>query len=514
MDGDGSSTDLDISNDINGCIKSLDDDLSKGPAHAAAKNASSGETQSSRSSSSSSSSSSDSSSSSSSKSSKASSKKKIKPAEKVPEVKVSPAKPQPPLVAVVTERVLYPMPVRHYKKPLHSDRSHKGQHRSRSRTRHPNKSGRESGYRTDGSTTSDRSHRRKQRAPSAPRPSASIDLDLDLNVLQLSTEPSTSAKLTKKNVSLLTRKNDTNNNTNNSNNKVRPTSLINLELNRRLLEHKMEQNGNRTGTLSYSSFKNKGFKSSQSFQELTASSRVMAPSWMADERDCSFKPVKYAKSLNMRPIKSRRSSVASRAGSTRSAISSTSRYRRSGTPSRSNANKNNTEEMLKNNEYVISQVAEITEALARCSIGTKRSNLPKVTKILSSRKKKTVSKVSKKKAKKNNIDNNSAPVVEEQTLPLKKRRHYPISEEKALNGAVKKKRGKKQAPPGVFEPTEQHEDAEESIPVFNINVSMLPETKGSKKSIVDNILTKIDATGNRRKRRRANRTGEWMSLTI
>lgn len=499
MDGDGSSTDLDISNDINGCIKSLDDDLSKGPA---AKNASTSETHSSRSSSSSSSSSSDSSSSSTSKSSKASSSKKksVKPAaEKVPEVKVSPAKPQPPLVAIVTERVLYPMPVRPYKKPpLHSDRSHKSasQHRSRSRTRHP-KSGRESGYRTDGSTTSDRS-RRKQRAPSAPRTAAaSIDLDLDLNVLQLSTEPSTSAaKLTRKNVNLLTRKNDTNNNTNNSN-KVRPTSL-NLELNRRLLERKMELNGDhRGGPLSYSSFKNKGFKSSQSFQELTASSRVMAPSmWTGDDKEHSFKPIKYAKSLPRGTIKSRRSSVASRAGSTRSAVSSISRLRRATTPA-----------MVKNNEYVISQVAEITEALAKCSIGTKRSNQTKVNQNLSRGKKKTVSKKKTKKSSSNSVDNDVLPAAEEHKLPLKKR-HYLVNEEKTPNGAVKKKRTKKVAPPGVFEPTEQIDEASSSFEVFNMNCHVIPETKASKKSIVDNILTKIDATGNKRKRRRANRTGK------
>lgn len=490
MDGDGSSTDLDISNDINGCIKSLDDDINQGaPLSATKKNAPSGETQSSRSSSSSSSSSSDSSSSSSSKSSKASSKKKV--TEKVPEVKNSPSKPQQPLVAVVTERILYPMPVKHYKKPLHTERSHKSQHRSHSRTRH-SKSGRESGYRTDGSTTSDRSQwRRKQRAPSAPRSSAPIDLDLDLNVLQLSTEPSTSAKLTKKNVSLLARKNDTNNNTNNSN-KLRPVSL-NLELNRRLLEHKMELNGR--GTSSFSSFKNKGFKSSQSFQELTAASRVMAPSWTAEEKEQhqSFKPIKYAKSLP-RSIKSRRTSVASRAGSTRSAVSSISRLKRTTT----------TPAMIKNNEYVISQVAEITEALAKCSISSKRSNLPKVTQNLSTRKKKTVN---KKKNKKNNIDNDIIPAAEEHKLPLKKR-HYLINEEKTPNGAVKKKRAKKMAPPGVFEPTEQNDETSSSFEVFNISCQILPETKAAKKSIVDNILTKLDSTGNKRKRRRANRTGK------
>lgn len=482
---DGSSTDLDISNDINGCIKSLDDDI-EGPSQSSANNkvASSGETHSSRSSSSSSSSSSDSSSSSSSKSSKASSSNK-KVIEKVPEIK-NPPKSQSPIIAV-PERI--PYPVRHYKKPLHIDRSHKPQHRSRSRTRF-SRSGRESGYRTDGSTTSDRSQRRRKlRAPSAPRTSAPIDLDLDLNVLQLSTEPSTSSKLTKKNVSMLARKNDTNNNTNN-NNKLRPMSL-NLELNRRLLEHKMDLNGR--GTASFSSFKIKGFKSSQSFQELTASSRVMAPSWTAEEKEHqNFKPIKYAKSLVLsRSFKSRRSSAASRAGSVRSAVSSISRMRRAATPA-----------MIKNNEYVISQVAEITEALAKCSISSKRSSLPKVIQNLSKNKKKTVN---KKKNKKNVIDD-VLPAAEDHKLPLKKR-HYLINDEKTSNGSVKKKRVKKSAPPGVFEPTEQDEDTS-SFDVFNMSCPVVPETKAAKKSIVDNILTKMDPTGHKRKRRRANRTGK------
>jgi hypothetical protein len=483
---DGSSTDLDtISNDINGCIKSLDDDI-EGPKNN--KVPSSGETQSSRSSSSSSSSSSDSSSSSSSKSSKASSSNK-KTIGKVPEIKNQPVKSQSPIVAVA-ERILYP--VRQYKKPLHIDRSHKPQHRSRSRTRF-SRSGRESGYRTDGSTTSDRSQRRRKlRAPSAPRSSAPIDLDLDLNVLQLSTEPSTSSKLTKKNVSMLARKNDTNNNTNN-NNKLRPMSL-NLELNRRLLEHKMDLNGR--GTASFSSFKIKGFKSSQSFQELTASSRVMAPSWTAEDKEQSFKPIKYAKSMVLsRSIsKSRRSSAASRAGSVRSAASSISRMRRAATPA-----------MIKNNEYVISQVAEITEALAKCTISSKRSSLPKVIQNLS-KKKKTVSK------KKNKKNDDVLPAAEDHKLPLKKR-HYLINDEKTSNGNAKKKRVKKSAPPGVFEPTEQDDDTS-SFDVFNMSCPAVPEVKATKKSVVDNILTKMDPTGNKRKRRRANRTGKISYKTI
>lgn len=470
LDGDGSSSDLDISSDINGCIKSLDDDI-EGPVKSKVVPA---HDQSSRSSSSSSSSSSsDSSSSSSSKSSKTSSSHK-KSKEKAPDPKV--IAPPPQTSVTITDRVLYPAKL--YKKPL--DKNHKVQNRSRSRSRAPRPT-RESGYKTDGSVTSDKSmRRRKSRAPSAPRVTA--DIDLDLCSLQLSTEPSTSVKLTKRNVNLMARKNDTNNNQS-SNNKLRPTAL-NLELNRRLLEHKMDLNGKTTSFSTKTGFK--GFKSSQSFQELTATSRVMAPSWTAQEK-VSSKPVKYAKSLP-RPIKSRRSSVASRAGSVRSATSTISRMKRATTPA-----------VVKNNEYVVSQVAEITAALAKCSISsTKNSKNLKMLKALktpTSKKKKTVN---KRRSKKNDL----VPVAEDHKLPLKKR-HYLIADD---NGNAKRKRLKKSAPPGIFEPTEQHDDST-AFDVFNIMCPIVPETKPAAKSVVDNILTKMDPTGNKRKRRRANRTG-------
>lgn len=482
LDGDGSSSDLDISNDINGCIKSLDDDIEGPPKSSAAKAASGGDTQSSRSSSSSSSSSSsDSSSSSSSKSSKTSSSQK-KQKEKVPDTKALPV----PVPAIVTDRVLYP--ARLYKKP--ADKTHKVQHRSRSRSRVP-RPGRESGYKTDCSEKSDKSmRRRKSRAPSAPRASAPIDIDLDLRCLQLSTEPSTSVKLTKRNVNLMARKNDTNNNTNNNSvssggSKVRPTAL-NLELNRRLLEHKMDLNGKTTSFASSCKMGFKGFKSSQSFQELTANTRVMAPSWTAEEK-VSSKPVKYAKSLTIRTIKSRRSSVASRAGSVRSTASTISRMRRATTPA-----------VVKNNEYVVAQVAEITAALAKCSISTTKKS-SKV--IAASKKKKTVN---NKRRSKKNVDNDSVPAAEDHKLPLKKR-HYLMNDDKASNGNVKRKRLKKSAPPGIFEPTEQNDDT--PALVFNIMCPIVPESKPTSKSVVDNILTKMDPTGNKRKRRRANRTG-------
>lgn len=468
LDGDGSSSDLDISSDINGCIKSLDDDI-EGPVKS--KEAPADEQSSRSSSSSSSSSSSDSSSSSSSKSSKTSSSHK-KSKEKAPDPKV----PTPPPI-IITDRVLYP--ARLYKKP--SDKTHKIQHRSRSRSRAP-RATRESGYKTDGSVTSDKSmRRRKSRAPSAPRVAA--DIDLDLCSLQLSTEPSTSVKLTKRNVNLMARKNDTNNNQS-SNSKLRPTAL-NLELNRRLLEHKMDLNGKTASFSCKMGFK--GFKSSQSFQELTATSRVMAPSWTAHEKVVSSKPVKYAKSLP-RTIKSRRPSVASRAGSVRSATSTVSRMKRATTPA-----------VVKNNEYVVSQVAEITAALAKCCISSaKNSRNSKMLRMMqtpTSKKKKTVSKRRSKK-------NDSVPVAEDHKLPLKKR-HYLIADD---NGNSKRKRLKKSAPPGIFEPTEQHDDTT-AFDVFNIMCPIVPESKPSAKSVVDNILTKLDPTGNKRKRRRANRTG-------
>lgn len=493
LDGDGSSSDLDISNDINGCIKSLDDDIEGPPKSSGNKSASGGSSRSS--SSSSSSSSSDSSSSSSSKTSKTSSSHK-KTKEKVPE-----PKPPPAIVpAVVTDRVLYP--ARLYKKSSSGgDKSQKVQHRSRSRSRAPRQA-RESGYKTDGSEKSDKSmRRRKSRAPSAPRTSAPIDIDLDLRGLQLSTEPSTSVKLTKRNVNLMARKNDTNNNTNNNNSvssssKVRPTAL-NLELNRRLLEHKMDLNGKTSNFASSCKLGFKGFKSSQSFQELTANTRVMEPSWTAENK-ISLKPVKYAKSLNLRTIKSRRSSVASRAGSVRSAASTISRMRRATTPA-----------VVKNNEYVVAQVAEITAALAKCSISTtKNSKSSKISKVMqnaASKKKKTVNKRRNKK----NADNDTVPAAEDHKLPLKKR-HYLINDEKVSNGNSKRKRLKKSAPPGIFEPTEQHEETS-TFRVFDIMCPNVPESKKcpnpASKSVVDNILTKMDPTGNKRKRRRANRTG-------
>lgn len=494
LDGDGSSSDLDISNDINGCIKSLDDDIEGPTVKQTAKKEKPGETQSSRSSSSSSSSSSsDSSSSSSSKSSKSSSSQK-KSKEKAPDPKIS-AVVAPPIVPV-SDRVLYP--ARLYKKPsAANEKSHKVQHRSRSRSRVP-RSARESGYRTDGSATSDKSmRRRKSRAPSAPRGNAPIDIDLDLRGLQLSTEPSTSVKLTKRNVNLMARKNDTNNNMNNNNSitsgsKVRPTAL-NLELNRRLLEHKMDLNGKTTSFASSCKMGFKGFKSSQSFQELTATSRIMAPSWTAEEK-APLKPAKYAKSLP-RTMKSRRPSVASRAGSVRSVASTISRMKRATTPA-----------VIRNNEYVVAQVAEITAALAKCTISSsknsKNSKTLKVMQTTASKKKKTVN---KRRSKKNN-DNDSVPAAgEDHKLPLKKR-HYLITDDKTSNGNVKRKRLKKSAPTGIFEPTEQHDDTR-AFDVFNIMCPIVPESKPVSKSVVDNILTKMDPTGNKRKRRRANRTG-------
>lgn len=490
---DGSSSDLDISNDINGCIKSLDEEFQDDVEVPLKPSGKKEPSQSSRSSSSSSSSSSsDSSSSSSSKSSKTSSSHK-KSKEKAPNLKVPVI--IPPAVVTVTDRVLYP--ARLYKKPLTSaEKSHKAQHRSRSRSR-VSRSVRESGYKTDGSATSDKSmRRRKLRAPSVPRASAPIDIDLDLRGLQLSTEPSTSVKLTKRNVNLMARKNDTNNNTNTNNSlsssgKVRPTAL-NLELNRRLLEHKMDLNGKTTSFASSCKMGFKGLKSSQSFQELTAASRVMTPAWTTEEK-VSSKPVKYAKSLP-RAIKSRRTSVASRAGSVRSAASTISRMRRATTPA-----------VVKNNEYVVSQVAEITAALAKCSISsTKNSKSSKISKVIqatTSKKKKTVNKRRSKK----NADNDSVPAAEDHKLPLKKR-HYLIAEEKASNGSAKRKRLKKLAPPGIFEPTEPNDDVPE-YDVFKIMCPIVPESKPVSKSIVDNILTKMDPSGNKRKRRRANRTG-------
>lgn len=487
LDGDGSSSDLDISNDINGCIKSLDDDI-EGPPKSSKKVVPAEEPSSS---SSSSSSSSDSSSSESSKSSKTSSSHK-KTKEKAPDQKVTVVVPPP---IVTTDRVLYP--ARLYKKPSGADKSHKAPHRSRSRSRAP-RSVRESGYKTDGSVTSDKSmRRRKSRAPSAPRSHAPIDIDLDLRGLQLSTEPSSSGKLTKRNVNLMARKNDTNNNMNNNNSlssgsKVKPISL-NLELNRRLLEHKMDLNGRSASFASSCRMGFKGFKSSQSFQELTASSRVMAPSWTIEEKT-PLKPMKYAKSLP-RSIKSRRNSVASRAGSVKSAASTISRMRRATTPA-----------VVKNNEYVVAQVSEITAALAKCSISSvKNSKSSKMYKVVqaeaaAAKKKKAVNKRRNKK----NDDNDLVPVAEDHKLPLKKR-HYLITDEKASN--VKRKRLKKSAPPGIFEPTEQHDDAR-AYDVFNLSCPInVPESKPVAKSIVDNILIKMDPSGNRRKRRRANRTG-------
>lgn len=487
LDGDGSSSDLDISNDINGCIKSLDDDIEGPDKPSASKNAAADGQSSRSSSSSSSSSSSDSSSSSSSKSSKTSSSHK-KTKEKVPEPKVA-AVVVPPIVTI-TDRVLYP--ARLYKKNS-GDKTHKFQHRSRSRSR-ATRAVRESGYKTDGSVTSDKSlRRRKSRAPSATRTTAPIDIDLDLRCLQLSTEPSTSVKLTKRNVNLMARKNDTNNNNNSvsSSSKVRPT-VLNLELNRRLLEHKMDLNGKTTPFASSCKIGFKGFKSSQSFQELTAASRIMAPSWTAEEK-VTTKTVKYAKSLP-RSIKSRRNSVASRAGSVKSAASTISRLRRTTTPA-----------VIKNNEYVVAEIAKITDALAKCSISTtknsKSSKISKTIQATSSKKKKTVS---KRRSKKND-DNDLVPAAEDHKLPLKKR-HYLITDEKITNGHVIRKRLKKSAPPGIFEPTEQHDDTR-AFDVFNLSCQSVPDSKPVSKSVVDNILIKMDPVGNKRKRRRANRTG-------
>lgn len=524
LDGDGSSSDLDISTDINGCIKSLDDDI-EGPTKS--KDAS-GSTQSSRSSSSSSSSSSsDSSSSSSSKSSKSSSHKNKKSSssstskEKVAEPKF-PLPPLAKIVAATTDRVLYP--ARFHKKhqmSIEKSNSHKAQHRSRSRSRGPPpRSSKESGYRTDGSINSESMRRKKSRAPSAPRSSAAppVDIDLDLMGLQLSTEPSTSVKLTKRNVTMMARKNDTNNNNNNSNgssSKVRPSTL-NLELNRRLLEHKMNLNG-RTMPFSSSSCKlGFGFKNSQSFQELTASSKVMAPSWMTDNEKNSSKPVKYAKSLP-RTMKSRRPSVASRAGSVRSCTSSMSRLKRATTPA-----------AIKNNEYVTAQVNEIIVALSKCSISSsKPSKILKTHKVQqnnyqqSKSKKKTAEPVAKpytgaKRGRKKIIRSEEVPPVappQEHKLPLKKR-HYLLADEKASK--VKQKRSKK-APPGVFEPSNvENEDTTSFDDVFDHNMYLnMPENAPtppakqpvSKLSVVDNILTKMEPTVNKRKRRRANRTG-------
>jgi hypothetical protein len=490
---DGSSSDLDISNDINGCLKSLDADID-GPTKKDNDNDGSGSDNSS--SSSSSSSSSESSSSSTSKSSKTSSshkKSKEKPIE--PKFSITPTS-----TIVTTDRVLYP--ARFHKKPpiIIENRQQKPlPHRSRSRSRGP-RSMRESGYRTDGSIVSDNLKRRKSRAPSAPRSSVPpVDIDLDLNVLQLSTEPSTSVKLTKKNVSLMARKNDTNNNNNNngntiSNSKMRPMA-INLELNRRLLEHKMNLNGRSTPFSSASCKLGFGLKSSQSFQELTATSKIMASSWSDDKN--SFKPVKYAKSLSKIVMKSRRPSVASRAGSVRSATSTISRMRRAPTPG-----------SIKNNEYVNAQVVEITSALAKCSISSSKPS--KTSKTLKThkniqnnvmKKKKTANKRRSKKMDDNY--NDTVPVAEDHKLPLKKR-HYLIAEEKSAN--VKRKRSKKSAPPGIFEPTEQNDDAP-SLDVFNIIDNTVLDVKPPSKSVVDNILTKMEPTVNRRKRRRANRTG-------
>lgn len=513
LDGDGSSSDLDISTDINGCIKSLDDDI-EGPSKS---NDATGSTQSSRSSSSSSSSSSsDSSSSSSSKGSKSSSHKNKKSSsstaskEKVPEQKFS-LPPLAKIVAATTDRVLYPARF-HKKHQMNLDKnSHKVQHRSRSRSRGPPpRSSKESGYRTDGSITSESMRRKKARAPSAPRSSAAapVDIDLDLMGLQLSTEPSTSVKLTKKNVTMMARKNDTNNNNNSNGNssKVRPLTF-NLELNRRLLEHKMNLNGR---SMSFSSSSCKlgfGFKNSQSFQELTASSKVMAPSWMTDNEKSSSKPVKYAKSLP-RTMKSRRPSVASRAGSVRSCTSSMSRLRRAPTPA-----------AIKNNEYVTAQVVEITAALAKCSISSKPTKISKSQKVAQNNqqvkaKKKTEETTKKpytgaKRGRKKIIREEVPPVAEEHKLPLKKR-HYLIAEEKASK--VKQKKAKK-APPGVFEPSNVENDDTASFDgvfdhMMNIPEHPQPPTQQqTSKSVVDNILTKMEPTVNRRKRRRANRTG-------
>lgn len=499
---DGSSSDLDISNDINGCLKSLDADID-GPSNNENDNDGSGSDGSSSSSSSSTSSRSESSSSSSSKSSKTSSSHK-KSTEKPTEPKFSLASLSN--VIATTDRVLYP--ARFHKKPpmVLENRPHKSsQHRSRSRSRGP-RSARESGYRTDGSIISDNMKRRKSRAPSAPRSSvAAVDIDLDLMGLQLSTEPSTSVKLTKKNVSLMARKNDTNNNNNNngntiSNSKMRP---MNLELNRRLLEHKMNLNGRTTSFSSASCKLGFGLKSSQSFQELTATSKVMAPTWMAEDKN-SHKPVKYAKSLSKIVMKSRRPSVASRAGSVRSATSTISRMRRAPTPA-----------SIKNNEYVNAQVLEITAALAKCSISSskpsKTSKSSKSHKNIQNsnnnnnnvtKKKKTASKRRSKKMDDNYSD--TVPVAEDHKLPLKKR-HYLITEEKSAN--VKRKRSKKTAPPGIFEPTQQHDDVP-SLEVFtNIMNNIAQDTKPLSKSVVDNILTKMEPAAPKRKRRRANRTG-------
>lgn len=525
LDGDGSSSDLDISPDINGCIKSLDDDI-EGPVK---KNATTGSTQSSRSSSSSSSSSSsDSSSSSSSKSSKSSSHKNNKKSSSssastsvkekiVPETKFSLPPKKVASTVAITERVLYPARIQ--KKLALEKASHKSQHRSRSRSRGPPpRSSKESGYRTDGSVTSESIKRRKSRAPSATRGSQMppVDIDLDLMGLQLSTEPSTSVKLTKRNVNMMARKNDTNNNNNNNNSgsngsstKVRPLAL-NLELNRRLLEHKMNLNGKSLPFSASSCKLGFGFKNSQSFQELTASSKVMTTTWTVDgEKIPSSKPVKYAKSLPRTIMKSRRPSVASRAGSVRSCTSSMSRLRRAPTPA-----------VLKNNEYVTAQVMEITTALAKCSISTtKASKTSKVNKSTLNQqvknKKKTVPATTastKRRSKKIIIENDETlPAAEDHKLPLKKRHYLIGTEEKASN--VKRKRAKKSAPPGVFEPSKVDNEESTSFDVYDqmMNIpedaSATPAKQSNTKSIVDNILTKMEPTVNRRKRRRANRTG-------
>lgn len=526
LDGDGSSSDLDISPDINGCIKSLDDDI-EGPVK---KNATTGSTQSSRSSSSSSSSSSsDSSSSSSSKSSKSSSHKNTKKSSSssastsakekiVPETTFSlPSKKVASTVAI-TERVLYPARIQK-KLALLEKSSHKSQHRSRSRSRGPPpRSSKESGYRTDGSVNSESIKRRKSRAPSATRGSqmAPVDIDLDLKGLQLSTEPSTSVKLTRRNVNMMARKNDTNNNnntsgSNGSSTKVRPLAL-NLELNRRLLEHKMNLNGKSLPFSASSCKLGFGFKNSQSFQELTASSKVMATTWTVDGEKVPSKTVKYAKSLPRTIMKSRRPSVASRAGSVRSCTSSMSRLRRAPTPA-----------VLKNNEYVTAQVMEITTALAKCSISTtKASKTSKVNKSTLNNhqqvknKKKTVPATAVNTKRRNKkiilIENDETlPAAEDHKLPLKKRHYLIGTEEKASN--VKRKRAKKSAPPGVFEPSKVDNEDTSSFDVFDHMMNMpedaaaTPAKQSNAKSVVDNILTKMEPTVNRRKRRRANRTG-------
>ena len=378
-DMEDSSSELDITEDINGCIQSLDDDIGPNSNAVLINDGTTKSTNSSRSSSTSSTSSSSSASSSSSSSSGSSivvekltpiknpfpfGRSSPPPPSKSPVINMKKQPTPAPIKSLelsqlVPERVLYPAKLA--RKPIevsptdpHWMRNDIHQKFSRpkiaptcntptthrkSRSRSKKRGKCESGYKTDNSICSIRSgnrsdhsmaahqrRRRKSRAPSrdpsAPRnyPQAApgdIDDISKLMGLHLDTNESTSS--TKYNIDL--KKKDSNNNQNRQR-KPLATSYLGYSgtenLNRELLDRKI--------ALTSKSALHKAIKSGESFVELASQSKTMQE-WSLD--DTAVLPMKKPKSQGRgASIKSRRMSTQSRTGSVRSASSNISRPHR------------------------------------------------------------------------------------------------------------------------------------------------------------------------------------------